>query len=62
MTQYRVIFTAWELVEGSMVRVVRSTKWFDTLAEAQSSKWIKQEGATVISREFIPAICPIFNN
>jgi len=43
-TQYRVSFT----VEN----VTRSTKWFDTELEAINSRWMSEDDAQIITREY----------
>lgn len=58
MTQYRVVFTAFELVNGQMTEVSGSTKWLNSLEEAESSEWMKRDNAVIVSREFQPGVMP----
>ena len=51
--QYRVIFKAWELVNGSFQKVEHSTKWFNTMREAIESPWMNQEGAKIAERGYV---------
>lgn len=51
-TQYRVTFTYLDTVNGSVRRVVGSTRWFNTLAEAQNSRWMSEDDAQIATREY----------
>jgi hypothetical protein len=50
MTQYRVIFTAWEPVNGQMVETLGSSRWYSSLEEAQESQWFLRENAVIATR------------
>jgi len=50
-TQYRVVFTQPAITSGD---VEYSTKWFDSLEEAQASRWMNQENAKIVIREYHP--------
>jgi hypothetical protein len=41
ITQYRVVFN-----DGG-------TKWHDTQSEALDSRWMKEEGARIVTREYV---------
>ena len=53
LRQYRVIFKAWELVNGSFQKVERSTKWFDTMKEAVDSPWMNKDEAHIAERGYV---------
>lgn len=41
ITQYRVVFNS------------GGTQWFDTHAEAADSRWINEDGAKIVTREYV---------
>jgi hypothetical protein len=54
ITQYRVAFTYLDTVNGSVRRVAGSTRWYDTLGEAQKSQWVREDDAKIVTREYQP--------
>lgn len=50
-TQYRIVFTQPAQTTGD---VEYSTKWFNSLEEAQASRWMNQENARIVTREYQP--------
>lgn len=49
-TQYRIAFLAFENVNGDVRKVQHSTKWFNSLAEAKGSRWMREEAAKLVTR------------
>lgn len=49
--QYRVIFTAMENVNGNIVDVGHSTKWFEL--ESECNKWMSKDNAIIVTRDFL---------
>jgi hypothetical protein len=52
MTPYRVQFTE---LEATGVEVY-STGWFASLAQAENCRWMRQDNARIVRREFSPAV------
>lgn len=50
-TQYRIVFTQPAQTTGD---VEYSTKWFNSLEEAQASRWMNEENAKIVTREYQP--------
>ena len=50
--QYRVVFTQLHNVNGDMLRGSFSTKWFNSLEAAESCRWIREDDAAIVSRDY----------
>lgn len=50
-TVYRVTFTYLTNVAGNVVRANGSTRWFDSLKDAQNSRWAREDGAKIEARK-----------
>lgn len=52
-TQYRVSFTYLDTVDGNVVRIKGSTQWYHTIEQAQKSRWMSEDDAKIVTREYV---------
>ena len=54
--QWRVAFTYLTNIGGHMLRAKGHTRWFDTMSEARTSRWLREDDSRIETRIHRPML------